>query len=255
MHLGIKHQRSRTCAGMSLIEMLSAMFIMTFVGAAITDLCVSQNVVAYRATSKLNGIVNSRRAIAMFDHDIRMASSFPSTYTPSSAAPGDNSVATWPTPSPSYVVNEQTLIVEEPDFASDGYPKEQNKTVIYKVLPDKRTPGKGLFVLQKMDFSIPNSEPQTILTGIVGPINQNVPNDPVSSTPPPMVFGRLNRLTPLYISKGVVPETFNLDALTHGVSCCLEVFDNSGSSQSMNTPKTIAFKREIYARGNYAVNP
>ena len=236
---------------MTLLEMLSAMFIMAFVGAAMTELCVSHNVVAFRTTGRVDGVIKARRALALIDHDIRAASVFLSTFEPTSSPPGDNAIATWQIPTPSYIASAQTLIVQEPDFAFDGYPKPAPKTVVYKILADKRKPGLGQFVLQRKDFSI-IGEPQTILTGIIGPINPSDTVDSIAQTPPPVVFGVISRLTPLYFTKGTF--SFGNAALIRGITCNLEVYEES-TIQRNATAKSLAFRREVYARGNYAANP
>lgn len=242
---------------MSLIELLSAILIMSFVGVAITELCAAQNIVAFRTVGKMDGIVNARRAIALFDKDVRLAKSIPNSFTPSSNIPGDNSVATWSAPSPSYSADYQTLILSQPIFDQDGYVSTDTKTIIYKILPDKRNPGKGLFVLQKKDFSN-NGEPQTILTGIVGPINPSDVTDPIANTPPPKVFRPLIKLAEFYRSSGIpssfYPPTTVPSSLTKGSQVTLEIFDTASQSQSAS-PKSIAFSREVYSRGNYAGTP
>lgn len=246
----------RNPRGMSLVELLSAIFIMTFVGAAITELCASQNIVAFRSVGKMSGIINARRAIALFDRDVRIANSFPNSFTPTVNIPAENSVANWIVPSPSYVADYQTLILTQPVFDANGY-ASSSKTIIYKILADKRTPGKGLFVMQKKDFSN-SDEPQTILTGIVGPISAQDTTDSISGTPPPRVFKPLIRLAELYGSTGIpssaYPGAVLPSSLTKGVQITLEVFESATQVQS-STPKSIAFAREVYARGNYAVSP
>ncbi len=243
-------QRPRKNRAMSLIEMVTALFIMTFVAAAMTELCVSNNVVAFRTFSRLDGLIKTRRAMTAIDKDIRMASFFPNSYAPTGGYPGDNGIAVWPIPTPSYITSNQTLIVQVPEFDANDYPTGQNKTVVYCVLADKRAPGKGQFVLQRKDFSN-SSEPQTILTGIVGPIDSISSSDPVALTPPPVVFTRLTRTAPLYSTSGTSDNI--LASLTNGIACCLEIHEANSSREDL-TPKTIAIRREIYARGNYSVN-
>lgn len=249
--------RLRHSFGMSLIELLSAILIMSFVGVAITELCAAHNIVAFRTVGKMDGIVNARRAIALFDYDVRLAKAVPSSYTPAANIPGDNSVATWNAPAPNYVADYQTLILTQPIFDQNGYVSTETKTVIYKILPDKRDPGKGLFVLQKKDFSV-GGDPQTILTGIVGPINPSDVPDSIANTPPPKVFKPLIKLAEFYRSAGIpsnyYPPTSVPSALTKGAQVTLEIFDTASQSQSA-TPKSIAFSREVYTRGNYAAIP
>lgn len=247
----------RAQSGMSLIELLSAILIMSFVGVAITELCGAHNIVAFRTLGKMDGIVNARRAIALFDRDIRLAKSIPSSFSPTANIPGENAVATWGAPSPSYVSDYQTLILTQPVFDQSGYLSTESKTIVYKILPDKRKAGKGLFVLQRKDFST-TAEPQTILTGIVGPINPSDITDSIANTPSPKVFKPLIRLAEYYKSSGIpskyYPPTSIPSSLTKGAQVTLEIFDTVSESQN-GTPKSIAFSREVYTRGNYAAFP
>jgi len=236
-----------------MVEMLSAMFIMAFVGAAITELCVSHNLVAFRTTSRADGVIKARRAMITLDKDIRAGNAFLHSYTPTTSPPGDNSVATWP--SPPYVADTHTLIIQRPDFgvADDAlYPSATSKVVVYKVLADKRNPGLARFVIQRAVFSATTSDPQTILTGLVGPVNPIEQSDPIAQTPVPKVFGPIHRMTPLYISKGTT--NFSPSSLIRGITCDFEIYESSGT-QSATTPKTLGFRKEVYARGNYAINP
>lgn len=248
----MRHQK-----GMSLIELLSAILIMSFVGVAITELCAAHNVVAFRTVGKMDGIVNARRAIAQFDRDVRLAKSFPSSFTPTANIPGDNSVATWNVPSPSYLADYQTLILNQPIFDQNGYVSTNTKTIVYKILPDKRNTGKGLFVLQKKDFSI-SGDPQTILTGIVGPVNPTDTIDSIANTPSPKVFKPLIKLAEYYQSAGIpsnfYPPNMVPSSITKGAQVTLEIFDTASQSQN-SSPKSIAFSREVYSRGNYGSLP
>ena len=250
----ISNRRGRRAAhGMSMVEMLSAMFIMAFVGAAITELCASQNLIAFRTTSRVDGVIKARRAMVTLDKDIRAGNVFLQSYTPATFAPADNSVATWP--SPPYFADTHTLIIQRPDFGvSDDalYPAATPKVVVYKVLADKRNPGLARFVLQRAVFSTTTSDPQTILTGIVGPVNPLDPSDSIAQTPVPKVFGPIHRMMPLYSSKGTT--NFSPSSLVRGIACNFEIYESS-SAQSATIPKTIGFRKEVYARGNYAINP
>lgn len=237
-------------AGMSLIEMVTALFIMTFIAAAMTELCVSHNVVAFRTFGKLDALTKARRVMAMMDQDVRTASFFPNNFVPTANIPAANSVADWPPPLPGYAADSQTIILQIPKFESN-FPTGEQKIIVYKILPDKREIGKGQFVLQKKDFSN-NSEPQTLLTGIVGPINPSNNVDPVALTPKPEVFSRISRTAPLYSSTGI--SSFQFPSLTKGIACNFEVHDAASGRKDL-LPKSIAFRREIYARGNYAVSP
>ncbi len=182
--------------------------------------------------------------------------------------PAETANATWP-PRP-YYLDEQTLIFQVPIFTSNGYPdladgqppdlsngKWDVDTYVYKVLADKNKPGTGQFVLQKTIFPgnhannpgytppIASNNPQTVMTGIVGPVDPNAPVDPVANTPPPMVFEYLSNAN----TRVGKPDPIQTSSI-RGVAITVELFCNETSSRKDYTPATLALNSEFYKRGN-----
>ncbi|MCW5823249.1 MAG: prepilin-type N-terminal cleavage/methylation domain-containing protein [Cyanobacteria bacterium TGS_CYA1] len=194
--------------------------------------------------------------------------------TPDSQAtifPIETSNTVWP-PRP-YYLDEQTLIFQVPVFdnsysypeLADGQPPASSNgkwdvdTYVYKVLADKNKPGKGQFVLQKTIFKgnhssnpsfvppIASNNPQTVMTGIVGPVDPNAATDPIANTPPPLVFSYLIDADHR-VGKPTALETANI----RGVSVTVELFNNDASARKDYTPSTLAICSEFFKRGNGA---
>jgi Tfp pilus assembly protein PilE len=273
----MKRVRQRRVHGISLVEMLATILIMGIVAAAITEITVTQNVVAFRTFNKLDALTNARRVASFIERDIHNACYIGSETT----APG-----------PAISLSPQILILQMPIFYSpsstlangisaiptggtataiviiNGTPvplpmaTKNCDTVIYQVVGDTTRPGTGQFVLQKTVYpglhapAYPNYESaavatdQAILTGIVGPLDLTQPVDPTAGTPPPAVFGYFSKLTPMYggnYQAGSVLAPSNIN----GVSINLEVFSNQSSKRIDLTPRSMAFRTEAYVRGNY----
>jgi prepilin-type N-terminal cleavage/methylation domain-containing protein len=261
----------RKIQGMSLVEMLTTIMLMGIVAAAITDIAVTQNVIAFRTYNKIDALTNARRVASFIERDIHNARFI--GYLPT--APG-----------PMVPLSETTLVLQIPVFYSPsaqitkGFPAIPTPgvvpgtwnfdTVIYQVVGDTTRPGTGQFVIQKTIY--PGLHPpiypfyetaavavnQTILTGIVGPqdLTQNV--DGTANSCPPAVFGYFSKQYPLYSvnSLGIAnyqpgnpstddPSNFN------GVSINLEVMSNAASKRIDLTPRSMAFRTEACVRGNY----
>lgn len=290
-------QQIRDRAGMTLIEMISALFIMSFVAAAITGLAVSQNVVAFRTYSKMDSLTNARRALSQIEKDIRMArivgdqfgslsdcNQFPSTQNPlysTSGAPIITSFSGYPQTtsnsqwaSPPYFLNAQTLIVQVPIFQADGIPAKSSTTgtwnvdtYVYQIVADQSKPKSGQFVLQKALFpgehqepyipTVASNSPQTLLTGIVGPIDPSTAVDSTAGVPTPKVFSFISRLNPLYTS--AIPPTN--DPLSYeapnvnGIGITFEVHSSIASNRKDLIPKSVAIHKEVFLRGNYGSTP
>ena len=295
---------SRGMRGISLIEMLSTIFIMSFAAAAITEVCVTQNVVAFRTFNKIESLTNSRRVASVMERDVHNArfigdqfgsnqNTFPGGGSdnpylisgPSATSgitnflgfPGSTNQSVWP--SPAYMLNGQTLILQIPVFTLDGFPTKANTpgqtywnvdTYVYKILADTANAGTGQFLMQKTCFPgvhipgtdqpappIASNTPQTILTGIVGPVDLTASADPVAGTPPPKVFQFLTKQYPIfYANSATIAQSFisapqTSDPLNiNGVALTLEVFSDANSKRPDFVPKTLAFRQEFYLRGN-----
>ncbi len=243
--------------------MIVTVLIMGIVAAAITEITVTQNVIAFRTFNKLDALINARRVVSFIERDIHNA-----RFIGSQSDTDPNSYSGPPT----YQLNAQTLIIQIPVFyASGSYgnisavptPTASGywnvDTIIYQIVGDPDRAGTGQFLLQKTVYpGLHNNgyEPmpvilnQTILTGIAGPTDLTKPADSVAGTPPPKVFGFLSKQTPMYsqnFQPGVQPDATNIN----GVSINLEVLSNASSTRQDLTPRAMAFRTEVYVRGNY----
>ena len=275
----MKQFKPRDIRGMSLVEMLTTILLMGIIAAAITDIAVTQNVIAFRTFNKIDALTNARRVASFIERDIHNASFI-----------GDQSNSTnqneYPGP-PTYTLSGQTLILQLPIFyspsATGGIPAIPTSfttalppviingttynptttfwnvdTIIYQVVGDTSRPGTGQFVLQKTVLpglhpagyaSAPIATSQTVLAGIVGPQDLTLPTDATAGTSPPAVFGYLSKQIPLYVSQP--PSTPPSAANINGVSVNLEVFSNASTKRIDLTPRSMAFRTEAYVRGNY----
>lgn len=300
-------RRLRKKKGISLVEMLSTIFIMAFVGAAITEICVTQNAVAFRTYNKIEALTNGRRVASAVERDVHNALqigdrqgitkyTFPSggisnpysTTGPSVGSgitqffgfPGATSNTNWPPPP--YSLDPQTLILQVPILTSDsipgsttndffGFPTKNSfgsdwnvDTYVYKVLADTSRPGTGQFVLQKAVFPGVNStsqilsnNPETLLTGIIGPIDPTQAPDPTAGTPAPLVFQFISKSHPLFLGNGssnafVIPSSTQPETVDlAGIVCTFEIYSDADSKRKDYVPRSFAVRNEMYLRGNY----
>lgn len=185
--------------------------------------------------------------------------------------------STWP--NPPYMLNGQTLILQIPIRGSganggmNGIPQidsARNKyavdTYVYKVLADNLNPGKGMFVIERAYFpgprtnlcnaadSIASNQPQTVLTGIVGPIDLSLPTDPIAGTAPPQIFTYLVPTLPnppIYntTTPEVDPKFNSFDLPYSGVGISCEIVDSSSTNIKV-TNKSTAIRNEFYKRSS-----
>jgi hypothetical protein len=297
----------RTANGMSLIEMLSAIFIMSFVAAAMCEVALVQNSVAFRVYGKIEGLTSARRLAPTIEREVHMArfigdqfgsglingpNTFPSAgnpeYSQSSSSvagfqgyPSTTSNTSWPLRP--YTLDQQTLIIQVPIFTTDGFPTKSSiagkwnvDTIVYKVLADQSKPGLGQFVLQKAIFAgehlagyqpapgIPSNQPETIVTGIVGPIDPSGTPDPTAGVPTPKVFSYFNKLYPAYqttfqqypLPGAVPPGVVNAADIPNinGVATNMEITGTAAARKDL-TAKTVAFRTETYVRSNFTSTP
>jgi hypothetical protein len=211
-----------------------------------------------------------------------------STYSGFSGYPGSTGNTTWP--AVPYSLDPQTLILQVPVYTYDPtllpnyvplYPtKTQNgfwnvDTYVYKVLADTTQPGKGQFIIQKAVFpgdhttptdvmplpAIPSNQPQTLVSGVIGPIDPSQAPDPVAGTPPPKVFSYLSRQSPIYQSGTPIPNASHTQVTAsdvpniNGVGITMEIFSASASQREDLVPQSLAFHNEFYLKGNYTSTP
>jgi type II secretory pathway pseudopilin PulG len=191
---------------------------------------------------------NSVNTQALEDGTVTLsASTFPAPGDPSWGA-GQVPSTGWPWPSLyPYSLSQQTLIVQVPVFDSSGYPVmwsgtainlESVDTYVYQVIADPSNTGQ--YLLQVAGFpgygsSMQTSSiPQTILRGIVGPVDSN---GRIS------IFHYVSNANPssLYTD---VPD--NVVSTISGIVLNLEVLRKTEGPQ----PSTIGFKTEFFMRNN-----
>jgi hypothetical protein len=250
---------------MSLIEMLATLMIMSIAAVGITEIAVTQNVVAFRTYNKLDALTNARRVASFIERDVHNAKFIGYIF---------NSNPNQFLGPPSYSLNAQTLILQTPVFYSPasngGFPALPTQssipnhwnvdTVVYQVVGDSARAGTGQFVLQKTVYPgnhssgyepAPTASTQTILTGIVGPVDLTALADPVALTPPPKIFGFFPKSYPMYVGNfpsGVQPDATDIN----GVSINLELCSDAASKRVDLVPRSMAFRTEIYMRGNFS---
>ncbi len=280
--------RTRGEGGVSLIEAVFVVFITGLLTAAVLGTAAIQNATNFRAFNKMSALIAARRIESVIEKEIHMAkffgdqwgdpnssdpvdkpNVFPCTSNPYGFTnfPTDNGNAEW-TANP-YVLDEQTLIIQTPIFDANGYATQKNgywnvDTYVYKVLADKSKPGSGQFVMQKALFPgdhpagysppISQDHPQTVLTGIVGPINPSDAVDSTAGVPLPAVFSYYLKNSPTWSTTSYElsnpPPNAYQTSLINGVVLNLELFSNENSSRKDYTPKTVAFRSEFYKRTN-----
>lgn len=187
---------------------------------------------------------------------------FPSNRNPCYGA-GQTPTGGWPWQGPPYRMNNTTLIVQTPIFGSTGYPtsvpggggspasasaQDNVETHIYKVLPDPdqlRNPGQYILQMSRIggypvagyNPASVSSVPQTILTGIVGPMD---------SGGQPKIFQYLDKTdasgTPQdsFADPGAIPNCT-------GVIVNLEVMKQLEGSKR---PSALGLKTEVFLRNN-----
>ncbi len=191
---------------------------------------------------------NSVNTKALQDGTVTLsASNFPAPGDPSWGA-GQVPSGGWPWPSLyPYSLSQQTLIVQVPVFNLEGYPVmwsgtainlESVDTYVYQVIADPSNAGQ--FLLQVAGFpgygsSMQiSSTPQTILKGIVGPLD---------STGRISVFHYVSNTNPSYLYTNV-PDS--VVSTISGIVLDLEILRKTEGPQ----PATMGFKTEFFMRNN-----
>lgn len=157
----------------------------------------------------------------------------------------------WPNLRFPYTLSQRTLIIQVPIFSSESQPKpgypmaisgpvvniEAVDTYVYQVIDDIANPGQ--FLLQVAGFPGQgstmqvNATPQTILRGIVGPLDANAQ---------PVTFQYLS-------GSSATPQTTVADSAVPSISGLVVNFELLRSGQGPQ-PSTIGLKSEVYMRNN-----
>lgn len=176
---------------------------------------------------------------------------------------GQTPIGGWPWTGPPYQLNNTTMIVQTPIFGASGYPtsvpsgsgnpalpsaQDNVETHIYKVIPDPdqlRNPGQFILQMSKIagfptagyNPAVISSAPQTILTGIVGPMD---------SQGQPKIFQYLDKTD----ASGTPQDTFadpGTVANCTGVIVNLEVMKQL---EGARRPAALGLKTEVFLRNN-----
>jgi len=207
----------RTQQGTSLIEMLSALFITSFIGAIMCEMAVTQNIVALKTYNKIDTLVSARRFFPALEKEIHMARFITGS--------------------------DQTLNLQIPTFDAAGFPLGTSikdlwllRTISYQVVadPDTSSARHGQFIMQRVDE---NGNVKTVTTGIVGPINPANPADPVAQTPLPSVF-----------------QFYSTSKSINGVVVTMEIAPNNMVRSDMSN-KSLAFSSAFKTRSNLGSAP
>lgn len=235
----------RNASGASLIEALCVMFIMGFVAATCCEVFALMNLSYFRSNSAVNINLNARRALTVIGSNIRQTK----TFLPVLTIPAvQSSRAVWPS---TLTQDSRTIITQDYD----------NEITVFKILPDKQLPGKGSYVLEKLEIkpasNLPIIQASTLSTNIVGPIDPSDTQDSTSGTPIPKCFTGLQKMV------GKVPDLdvslqngtqnkfpeFELPGFqaVEGIGVRLELLDTENANPKM-TPSSIAIKAEFFKR-------
>lgn len=201
---------------------------------------------------------------------VQGSSLFPSNRNPVYGA-GQSPPDGWPTwadgraPS-SFVVDNRTLVVQVPIFDPNGFPtaippftgspasdrvQDNVETHIYRVIPDPSIPGEWIMQWARIPGMaaagyVPADEqtaPQTICTGIVGPMQGGQP----------CVFQYIDKTDATGTPQNVIPNGGREIAAFSGLIVNLELTHHQNSSQVAGTwkaPGVLALKTEVFLRNN-----
>lgn len=222
-------QRNRF--GMSLVEMLSTVFVTAFIGTIMAEIAVTQNVVSLKTSNRIDSLVAARRFFNGFERDVHMGRAF------ASAKPTSFQIYT-----PEFITAGTQV----------GLPQQANSKwltdlVSYSVVSDASRPGE--FVLQKQ-VTAPSTgtttTTYTLASGVVGPM------DP-SDTTTPKIFRYYQKVSATAEPQLVdAPSTgftnFELSQIV-GVRVTVEVAP-SNSVRSDTSNKSFAFASDVFARTN-----
>lgn len=187
---------------------------------------------------------------------------FPANRNPCYGA-GQTPPGGWPWEGPPYKLSNTTMVVQVPIFGNSGYPssipsgsgnpatanaQDNVETHIYRVLPDPdqlRNPGQYILQMSKIagyqtaNYAPANvsSTPQTILTGIVGPLD---------SQGQPKIFQYLDKTDAAGTPQDALADPTMVANCT-GVIVNLEIMKQL---ESKKRPAAIGLKTEVFLRNN-----
>lgn len=228
-------------------------------------------------STKVDVNVAAKKALERFGNDLRMA-----TFVGDSFEPPSDTQPTFPSSnnpiyssglpagaSTTYQIDDNTLIFQVPVFNNKGWPtalptsvdskqRRNVDTIVYEVTqdPSQDSTGQTKYILKRTFFAgvhdsvqIPNVNPgqticpaQTILTGIVGPLDK--------TTGKPQIFQALDQLNP---GSAPIPlsllRTYALPRV-NGIVMNIEI--QRSQSASKNT-STASYRSEVMIRNRHYV--
>lgn len=166
----------------------------------------------------------------------------------------------------SFSVDNQTLVVQVPIFDPSGFPtaippftgspassqvQDNVETHIYRVIPDPQRPGEWIIQWAKIPGmaaagyvpATAQSQPQTICTGIIGPLQNGSP----------CVFQYVDKTDPTGTPQNNIPNGGIDIAAFSGLVVNLELSHHQNSGQIAGTwkqPGVLALKTEVFLRNN-----
>lgn len=202
----------RTQRGMSLIEMLAALFISAFIGMMMCEIAVTQNLVALKTNNKLDSIVSARRFCTQFEKDVHNAAYFSNT---------NASEFTLRTPS----------MQNSPVTGLPGPSAPPADTIDYSIGPMQ-----GKNNEYQLIRSVNSSNATVVVSGIVGPL--------VNGQTGPQIF----RYYPAS-STGTLPYSLSPDTAS-GVRLTLELVGGTSSRNDISS-NTYSFSSDVFPRTNF----
>jgi prepilin-type N-terminal cleavage/methylation domain-containing protein len=278
------NKRPRKHSGMTLLEMLAAISIMSIAGSGIAGLIMLNGMTSNRLSNKVDSINNARNVIERLGKDIRMARNIgdvfgavvvdtshnpPVSFTVGSndfPSPQDPKIFTvnggWPwgfSANRPMTLSTNTLILQVPVFDDLGFPtsiavgagnpatvvaQDNVDTIVYRVVPDPDNP--DAWILQVAGFSGLNSK-MRLKSNPPQTVLKNIvgPIDPETGIPG--VFQYVDRRFPGITPKKTGDNGGVLNANLTGVVIGFEIKTTDASAQA---PATVAVKSEAYMRNN-----
>jgi prepilin-type N-terminal cleavage/methylation domain-containing protein len=275
---------SRKRSGMTLLEMLAAMSIMSIAGSGIAGLIMLNGMTSNRLSNKVDSLNNARNVIERLGKDIRMARNIGDVFgavvvdttaiPPVSITVGSNefpsasdpkvftAVGGWPwgfSANTPMTLSTNTLILQVPVFDGLGFPtsigvglgnpatvvaQDNVDTIVYRVVPDPDTP--NTWMLQVAGFPGLNSQMKLRSNPPQTVLKHIVgPIDPATNMPGP--FQYVDRRFPGAMPKKTGDNGGVLNANLTGVVIGFEIKTTDASAQA---PATVAIKSEAYMRNN-----
>lgn len=274
-----RHIIRRTLAGMSIIEMMVVLAVTGVAIAGLTEISWLSFDWISKFTTKVDINVAAKRALERVGADLRVATAIGDSFdSPADTTPtfpsANNPIYSSGLPAGaanSYQIDDNTLILQIPVFNHKGWPtslplsfdplQKRNfrnlDTIVYEVTqdPDPAEAALGKYILKRSVFAgihddrIPNVNAgaticpgQTILTGIVGPLDK--------SSGKPRVFQALDQLDPggNPIALSLV-RTYSLPRI-NAIVMNIEISKSQGASKNTSSA---SYRCEIFMRNRHYV--